>query len=91
MLLKLHKVGTGSQDDPNRVDVPTWTLVNQIENGSVWVVRVPDDELAERFRRQSYDLRSVDRAILDDLAAYFDERYRERAGEFLVDARNRRL
>jgi hypothetical protein len=44
VLVVLPTIGTGADDDPIRVDMPTYRVVRSILNGRAAVVEIPDDD-----------------------------------------------
>jgi hypothetical protein len=85
-------IGSGGPNDPHRVNLPTWTLVEIADDGSVALVDVPDADIPPGFiitapdlavrQLTGRDLARASGAMLRRLYDHLDARYVEHAGEY---------
>lgn len=85
-------IGTGAPSDPRRVDLPTYQMVSESDDGMSAVVDVPDADFPQDaawdslpVQEQRAGARDVSRlpvAALDEWHAHLDARYAEHAGRF---------
>jgi hypothetical protein len=75
-------IGAGTPDDPQRVDLPTYTMIGNPDLVSgIAVVEVPDDD-APAIARPDQLLTRLNQADHDTWHALLDARYPEHAGAF---------
>lgn len=90
--LALPTIGSGTEDDPIRVNLPTYRLIETSPDGRWAVVDTPSDCIACGLV-ETAPLRTVDKVSAPDLsrvrgadarrlADFFDRRYQEHAGVF---------
>lgn len=92
MRLILPTIGSGTNDDPIRVNYPSFTFVRELPGHSAWVVDVPDDCLPHGFDPGAGTVTVGNVAVPDPRLlgllrvrawhAFLDERYQEHAGRF---------
>lgn len=90
--ITLPRIGSGTDEDRYRVDLPTYTQVGESKDGTLWTVDVPDADFPDvpSFNDGKphpaggfdVDLKRVAVADLDAWHDHLDERYAEHAGKF---------
>jgi hypothetical protein len=95
MKLQLKSVGSGTDKDPFRAPLPTYTTMSHDETAKVIVIDVPshahpfsDQELANMPTKNhpEHGVIHVPTDVhLSKLHTWFDKRYKERKGEFRAE------
>lgn len=90
-------IGSGVVDDPFRVKLPRYTMVDVDYAAKVAIVDVPDDcyppapegkaETKTNDPKYGQVITKVDVAHAIDAAQFFDKKYREHIGEFGLDVK----
>lgn len=92
MFIKVQLIGTGTQDDPYRAPLPTYTLRHVDYVNKVCVVEVPEVDITDSMvvdtglATETYTFGEVvvklSPQAIDDWYAYLDARYVEHSGKF---------
>jgi hypothetical protein len=95
MRLQLKSLGSGVEGDPYRANLPTYVTLGHDEAAKVIVVEIPvhahpftEKELADmpKVKHPKHgELHAPTADHLKTLHAWYDERYRERKGEFRAE------
>lgn len=95
MFLKVKLIGTGALDDPFRVDLPSWTMVDCDYTNKTAVVDVIEDDLPINFadrpgvgKAHAYGKQAVNKitpALKAEWREFLDKRYKEHRGKYTPD------
>lgn len=90
--ITLPTIGSGTDTDPIRVDLPSYQFVSSTPDGKYHTVDVPDDDVPDDVgfgpvqmlspRIRSVDIRLLSARELVAWANHLDERYQEHSGRF---------